>query len=67
MKKILITSVSAGAGHVRAAAAVEQYLNNTKDYIIENYDLMQFSRSWFKTIYATHYLGLINHFQTDQH
>lgn len=66
MKKILITSVSAGAGHVRAASAVEAYLKSDPNhkYVIENYDLMHFSTKWFKTVYATHYLGIINHLPT---
>lgn len=66
MKKVLITSVSAGAGHVRAAAAVEQYLRSDteNEYVIKNYDLMTFSTNWFKTIYATHYLAIINHLPT---
>lgn len=66
MKKVLITSVSAGAGHIRAAAAVEQYLRNdtANEYIIKNYDLMTFSTNWFKTVYATHYLAIINHLPT---
>lgn len=56
--KILITSVSAGAGHVRAAQAVEQYLN--KEYQVEHVDLLTFSKNWFKKLYSDHYLTLIN-------
>lgn len=63
MARILITSVSAGAGHVRAASAIEQYLVN-QEHTVENYDLMTFSKTWFKTVYATHYMALINHLPT---
>jgi processive 1,2-diacylglycerol beta-glucosyltransferase len=58
MKKILITSVSSGAGHVRAAKAIEQYLKD--DYIVKNDDLMVFSKKWFKYFYAELYLDLVN-------
>ena len=60
MSKILITSVSAGAGHVRAAQAVEKYL--TPDFEVSNIDVMHFSKTWFKTIYADKYLDIVNHY-----
>lgn len=59
MKKILITSVSAGAGHVRAANAVEEYLKDK--YSVRNEDLMEHSQIWFKNLYADKYLDLVNH------
>lgn len=60
MSKILITSVSAGAGHVRAAQAVEKYLSSSFD--VSNIDVMHFSKTWFKTIYADKYLDIVNHY-----
>lgn len=57
---ILVTSVSAGAGHVRAAQAVESYLKSSFNQV-EHHDLMTFSKSWFKSIYADKYLDLVNH------
>jgi processive 1,2-diacylglycerol beta-glucosyltransferase len=66
MKKILITSVSAGAGHVRAAKAIEQYLKDSRYFEhhtqVEHCDLMNFSLPWFKYLYTDKYLDLINYF-----
>lgn len=59
MSKVLIVSVSAGAGHVRAANAVEAYLNSC-GYEVKNVDLMTYSKKWFKHIYADKYIDLIN-------
>lgn len=66
MKKILITSVSAGAGHVRAAKAIEQYLKQSRYFQhhtqVEHCDLMNFSVPWFRYLYTDKYLDLINYF-----
>lgn len=59
MSKILIVSVSAGAGHVRAANAVESYLISS-GHEVKNVDLMTYSKKWFKHIYADKYIDLIN-------
>jgi processive 1,2-diacylglycerol beta-glucosyltransferase len=58
MAKIIITSVSAGAGHVRAANAVEAYLKEKHD--VSHIDLMNYSKKWFKHVYADKYIDLIN-------
>lgn len=59
MSKILIVSVSAGAGHVRAAQAIQSYLE-TDGHEVKNVDLMDYSKKWFKNIYADKYIDLIN-------
>lgn len=59
MTKILIVSVSAGAGHVRAAQAIESYLTDS-GHEVKNVDLMDYSKKWFKHIYADKYIDLIN-------
>lgn len=59
MAKILIVSVSAGSGHVRAANAIEAYLEN-QGHTIKHVDLMDYSKKWFKNIYADKYIDLIN-------
>ena len=56
--KIIITSVSAGAGHVRAANAMEAYLKEVHE--VKHIDLMDYSTKWFKHIYADKYIDLIN-------
>jgi processive 1,2-diacylglycerol beta-glucosyltransferase len=56
--KIIITSVSAGAGHVRAANAIEAYLK--EDHEVEHLDLMNYSKKWFKHLYADKYIDIIN-------
>lgn len=61
MAKILIVSVSAGAGHVRAAQALQSYLE--KDgHEVKNVDLMDYSKKWFKHIYADKYIDIINNY-----
>ena len=58
MKKILIISASAGAGHTIAARAVEHSLYALKrgDLGIDNIDLLQFSTRLYKMIYHDIYL-----------
>jgi processive 1,2-diacylglycerol beta-glucosyltransferase len=58
--KILITSVSAGAGHVRAANAIEAYLKDSHE--VQHIDLMDYSKKWFKHLYADRYIDLINQY-----
>lgn len=60
MSKILIVSVSAGSGHVRAANAIQSYLEQS-GHIVKNVDLMDYSKKWFKHIYTDKYIDLINH------
>lgn len=59
MAKILIVSVSAGSGHVRAANAIDSYLEN-QGHTVKHVDLMDYSKVWFKKIYADKYIDLIN-------
>ena len=59
MSKILIVSVSAGSGHVRAAQALQTYLQDDGHEVL-NIDLMNFSKPWFKKIYADKYIDIIN-------
>lgn len=59
MSKILIVSVSAGSGHVRAANAIESYLEK-EGHTVKHVDLMDYSKAWFKKLYADKYIDLIN-------
>lgn len=59
--RILILSASAGAGHVRAAQAVELAARELlPDATIANYDVMTLTNAAFRRIYAKAYLDLVN-------
>ncbi len=58
-KKILVLSVSAGSGHVRAAQALCAHARNDfPDMAIRHRDLMRLVPSWFRKIYTDLYLTL---------
>src|SRR6185369_17031091 len=60
-KRVLILSASVGAGHMRAAQAVELALRELDPAAhVENHDVMQFTGSVFRRMYATSYLDLVN-------
>jgi len=63
MKRILVFSVSAGLGHIRAAQAIQAEANeNFKDkVIVENYDALDFVTKTFKAMYSKSYTFLVNH------
>ena len=61
MTKILILSASAGAGHLRAAEAVEKAL--VKEYPsveVRNVDVLKYTNAAFRTLYSKAYLELVN-------
>lgn len=64
MKKILILSVSAGQGHVRAAeslkAGAEQWFAGRIE--VEHLDLMALCPPWFRTAYKGAYLKFVGRF-----
>jgi processive 1,2-diacylglycerol beta-glucosyltransferase len=64
--RILLLSVSAGAGHVRAADALEATVAalaaDGRDVQAKHLDVMDFVPSSFRRIYADFYLGLITHY-----
>ncbi len=65
-KKILLLSVSAGAGHMRAAEAIRAYANlpefNTAAIRIDatHFDVMDFVPSGFRKLYTDFYIKLVN-------
>lgn len=60
--RVLILSVSAGAGHVMAAKAVEQAFAITGGAsAVLHEDVMDWSNSVFRKLYADSYLKLVNH------
>ncbi|HQR41450.1 MAG TPA: glycosyltransferase [Gemmatales bacterium] len=60
-KRLLVLSASVGAGHLRAAQAVEQALREVDpSATVENHDILQFTNAAFRRIYAQFYLDLVN-------
>src|SRR5262245_2341634 len=59
--RILILSASVGAGHVRAAQAVELALRQVApEATVKNLDVMTLTNAAFRRIYARSYLDLVN-------
>jgi processive 1,2-diacylglycerol beta-glucosyltransferase len=59
--RILILSASVGAGHMRAAEAVEHALRQTvPDATVENVDVLQMTNRVFRRFYGKFYLDLVN-------
>ncbi|RPI80122.1 MAG: UDP-N-acetylglucosamine--LPS N-acetylglucosamine transferase [Desulfobacteraceae bacterium] len=59
--RILILSASVGAGHLRAAEAVELALRElAPEAIIRNIDVLQWTSKAFRRIYGRAYLDLVN-------
>lgn len=57
----LILSASGGAGHLRAAEALEQTAPHCRVPIrVENYDCLDFTPTIFKKVYSQSYLSLVN-------
>ncbi len=60
-KRVLVLSASVGAGHLRAAQAVELALREVDPTAhVENHDVMKFTNAVFRRMYATSYLDLVN-------
>lgn len=61
MKRILILSASAGAGHLRAAQAIESELALLPEPPqVINRDALTFTNFAFKTVYADAYIEMVN-------
>jgi processive 1,2-diacylglycerol beta-glucosyltransferase len=61
MQKILLLSVSAGAGHVRAAEAIRAYANMSDEHLdVVHLDVMQYVTAGFRKIYTDFYIKLVN-------
>jgi len=60
MKKIAVLSVSAGAGHIRAAEAIKETAHQEfKDVEVVHIDVMDFVPKLFKKSYAESYVKLV--------
>ncbi len=61
-KKILLLSVSAGAGHMRAAEAIRATASEiASDIEVLHLDVMDFASSGFRKLYTDFYIKLVNH------
>ena len=59
--RILVLSASVGAGHLRAAQAVELALRQVApDAIVRNVDVLQLTNVAFRKLYGSAYLDLVN-------
>jgi processive 1,2-diacylglycerol beta-glucosyltransferase len=59
--RILVMSASVGAGHLRAARAVEQALHEVApDAAVRNVDVLELTNAAFRRIYGKAYLDLVN-------
>lgn len=59
-KRILLLSVSAGAGHVRAAEALRAYAEDYPDVSALHLDVMDYVPESFRALYADFYIKLVN-------
>ncbi len=60
-KKILLLSVSAGAGHLRAAEALKAYANlSAHEVVATHLDVMNFVTAAFRKLYTDFYITLVN-------
>jgi len=60
-RRILVLAASVGAGHLRAAQAVELALRRLDpDAAIENYDVLKFTNATFRRLYGQAYLDMVN-------
>jgi processive 1,2-diacylglycerol beta-glucosyltransferase len=61
-KRILVLSASVGAGHMRAAEAVELALRQTApDAFVQNVDILTLTNAAFRRVYGKAYLDMVNH------
>ncbi len=63
LKKVLLLSASAGAGHVRAAEAVEKALKQAKDAAnreVLHVDVLNYTNKLFRHLYSKAYIDLVN-------
>ncbi len=60
-KRALILSASAGAGHVRAAQALEKAFAATDaDWQVRHIDILEYTNPLFRTLYSKMYLDMVN-------
>ncbi len=63
LRKILLLSASAGAGHIRAAEAIEKAFKQTKDAEsreVLHVDVLNYTNKLFRHLYSKAYIDLVN-------
>ena len=63
LRKVLLLSASAGAGHVRAAEAVEKAFKLRKDangVEVHHFDVLNYTNKLFRHLYSKAYIDLVN-------
>jgi len=65
LKKVLLLSASSGAGHTRAAQALEQALKNANDQEgvaceVRHVDTLEFTNKLFRNFYSKAYIEIVN-------
>jgi len=63
LRKVLLLSASAGAGHVRAAEAIEKAFNQAKDAEsreVHHIDVLNYTNKLFRHFYSKAYIDLVN-------
>jgi processive 1,2-diacylglycerol beta-glucosyltransferase len=60
-RRILVLSASVGAGHLRAAQAVELACRQAyPEFIVHNIDVLEYTNAAFRQVYGKAYLDLVN-------
>lgn len=60
-KRVLILSASAGAGHIRAAQALEEaFRNSGAAEEVKHVDILQYSNGVFRQVYSKGYIHMVN-------
>lgn len=62
-RKVLLLSASAGAGHIRAAEAIEKAFNQAKDAEsreVRHIDVLNYTNKLFRHLYSKAYIDLVN-------
>jgi processive 1,2-diacylglycerol beta-glucosyltransferase len=63
LRKVLLLSASAGAGHIRAAEAVEKAFNQVQDADsreVRHIDVLNYTNKLFRHLYSKAYIDLVN-------
>ena len=62
LRKVLLLSASAGAGHVRAAQAIEKAFNQTShgELEVQHVDVLDYTNKVFRHFYSKAYIDLVN-------
>ncbi|HEX3253037.1 MAG TPA: glycosyltransferase [Pyrinomonadaceae bacterium] len=61
LRKILLLSASAGAGHVRAAEAIEKAFGERREnFEVHHFDVLNYTNKLFRHLYSKAYIDLVN-------